>query len=129
MASRFIFNILLLMKPEQELSIIQKTYDLIQWYVPIINGLPRSHKFTLGDRLINNLYNLLEGLIKAKYAQKKLTQLLDLNVSLDIIRYQTRILQDFNLISLKKYEYVSEMINHIGIELGGWINNRKKIEK
>ena len=40
-----------------ELSIIQKTYDLIIWYVPIINRLPKTHKFQIGDRLVNNLYN------------------------------------------------------------------------
>jgi hypothetical protein len=28
---------------EQELPIIQKTYDLILWYVPILNRLPRDH--------------------------------------------------------------------------------------
>jgi len=44
----------------QELSIIQKTYDLIKYYIPILNNLPRNHKFTLGDRLISRLYNLLD---------------------------------------------------------------------
>jgi hypothetical protein len=29
----------------QDLPIIQKTYDLIKWYVPILNRLPRDHKF------------------------------------------------------------------------------------
>jgi hypothetical protein len=36
---------------EQELTIIQKMYDLIMWYVPIINRFPRDHKFTLGERI------------------------------------------------------------------------------
>jgi hypothetical protein len=35
-----------------DLPVIQKTYDLIKWYVPILNRLPRHHKFTLGDRAI-----------------------------------------------------------------------------
>jgi hypothetical protein len=30
---------------KDELPIIQKTYDLIKWYVPIVNRLPRDHKF------------------------------------------------------------------------------------
>ncbi|GAA6617900.1 hypothetical protein [Scytonema sp. NUACC26] len=33
----------------EELPIIQKTYDLIKWYVPILNRLPKTHKFILGD--------------------------------------------------------------------------------
>jgi len=39
----------------EELPIIQKTYDLIKWYVPILNRLPRNHKFMQGDRIINRL--------------------------------------------------------------------------
>jgi hypothetical protein len=69
----------------KELSVIQKTYDIIKYYVPIIERLPKIHKFTIGDRIINQLYELLEGLIKAKYANKKLSHLIDLNVQLDIL--------------------------------------------
>lgn len=51
----------------QELPIIQKTYDLIKWYVPILNRLPRDHKFMLGDRIISGLYDLLDSkLIQTK---------------------------------------------------------------
>ncbi len=58
-----------------ELPIIQKTYDLVKWYVPILNRLPRDHKFILGNRIIEGLYDLLEGLIKARYSKEKLAQL------------------------------------------------------
>ncbi|NEP86968.1 MAG: diversity-generating retroelement protein Avd [Okeania sp. SIO2C2] len=111
-----------------ELSIIQKTYDLIKYYVPIIERFPKVHKFTVGDRIINQLYNLLEGLIKAKYAKEKLDNLTNLNVQLDILRHQTRLLLDFELISLKRYEYVSKQIDGIGVELGGWIKNQRQRE-
>ncbi len=112
----------------KELSIIQKTYDIIKYYVPIIERLPKTHKFTIGDRIINHLYDLLEGLIKAKYANKKLNHLIDLNVQLDILRHQTRLLLDFQLITLKRYEYISQLIDNIGIELGGWIKNQRQRE-
>ncbi|NES72887.1 MAG: diversity-generating retroelement protein Avd [Okeania sp. SIO2D1] len=108
-----------------ELSIIQKTYDLIIWYVPIINKLPKAHKYTIGDRMINSLYDFLESLIIAKYASEKLNLLKSLNPRLDIIRYQTRILLDFQLINNKRYEYISQLINEIGKELGGWIKQQK----
>lgn len=110
----------------KELSIIQKTYDLIKWYVPILNRLPKSHKFTLGERIISGLYDLLEGLIKARYAKRKLIQLESLNTQLDILRYQTRLLLDFQLISAKRYEYVCQLIEAIGVELGGWIKQQQR---
>jgi hypothetical protein len=64
----------------QNLPIIQKTYDLIKWYVPILNHLPRDHKFMLGDRIIVGIYDFLEGLIQARYSQEKLPQLEALNI-------------------------------------------------
>ncbi|RCJ18468.1 four helix bundle protein [Nostoc minutum NIES-26] len=112
----------------KELSVIQKTYDCIKWYVLIVERLPKIHKFTLGDRIINQLYDLLEGLIKAKYAKNKLPQLESLNIQIDILRYQTRILLDFNLMSVQRYEYAIKIIDEIGIELGGWIKKQRDRE-
>jgi 23S rRNA-intervening sequence protein len=112
----------------KELSVIQKTYDLIKWYVPIIDRLPKVHKFTLGDRIINRLYDLLEGLLQAKYAHKKLFLLTPLNTQLNLLRYQTRLLFDFQLISTQRYEYVSQRINEVGEELGSWIKRQRDRE-
>lgn len=84
----------------KKLSVIQKTYDCIEWYVLIVEKLPEIHKFTLGDRIINQLYDLLEELIQGKYTKDKLIQLESLDTQLDILRYQTRMLLDFNLMSL-----------------------------
>jgi len=108
-----------------ELSIIQKMYDLIKWYVPILTRIPKTHKFTLGERLINNLYSVLEELILIKYEREKLDRLVALNARLDVIRYQTRLLWDFSPLSPERYEYVSKLIEEIGQELGGWIKQQK----
>jgi hypothetical protein len=107
------------------LPIIQKTYDLIKWYVPILARLPRSYKFNLGDRLTCRLYELLEELIIARYEKQKIDRLEKLNSSLEIIRYQTRLIFEFNLMDTQRYEHVSKLINEIGIELGGWIKQQK----
>ena len=69
-----------------ELAIIQKTYDLIKWYIPILNRLPRNHRFALGERIVNNLYDLLEELIRARYAKSdKIKRLQSLNTQVDIL--------------------------------------------
>jgi len=105
-----------------ELSIIQKTYDLIQWYVPILDRLPKTHRFGLGQRMTNLLYEILEGLLYARYERKgRKERLQHLNIQIDILRYQTRMLKDFSLISTERHEYASKLIQEIGLELGGWI--------
>jgi len=110
----------------QDLPVIQKTYDLIRWYVPILNRLPRNHRFTLGERMINRLYDLLEGFILARYSHHKLEQLEQLNVQIDLLRHQTRLLVDFDLMQTERYEYVSRLLNEIGVELGGWIRQQRR---
>lgn len=114
--------------PPKELPIIQKTYDLILWYVPHLNRLPRDHKFMLGNRLIERLYELLEGLIEARYLTEKLAKLESLNTLLDVIRFQTRLLKDFRLLDNRGYEYVSKMIDEIGRALGGWIGQQRSLK-
>ncbi|NES96607.1 MAG: diversity-generating retroelement protein Avd [Desertifilum sp. SIO1I2] len=109
-----------------DLPIIQKTYDLIKWYVPILNRLPRQHRYFLGDRIITGLYEILDALIIAKYAKEKQSQLEALNSKLDILRHQTRLLFDFQLISVNRYEYASQLINQVGVDLGGWIKQQRQ---
>ncbi|EKU96834.1 hypothetical protein Lepto7375DRAFT_0749 [Leptolyngbya sp. PCC 7375] len=113
------------MSQGKELPIIQKTYDLIKWYVPILQKLPRTHRFQLGDRVINGVYELLEALIVAQYQRDKLDILQMLNSKLDVLRYQTRLLFEFNLLSTQRYTYVSELIDGIGADLGGWIKQQQ----
>ncbi|MEM9216043.1 MAG: diversity-generating retroelement protein Avd [Cyanobacteria bacterium P01_F01_bin.150] len=110
----------------EDLPIVQKTYDLIKWYVPILNRLPKNHKFLLGDRMVTGLYDLLDGLIQARYQKDKLPQLQALNSRLDILRHQTRLLFDFELIKLNRYQYAGKLINDIGTDLGGWIKQQRR---
>ena len=58
---------------QQELSVIQKAHDLILWYVPILNRLPRDQQYALGDRIIARLYEVLEELIIARYGRENHT--------------------------------------------------------
>jgi len=77
-------------KDSKELPIIQKTYDLVKWYVPILNRLPRDHRFLLGDRIITQLYETMEALIKARYAKDKLMPLEAINARLVDVGWATR---------------------------------------
>ena len=81
-----------------ELPIIQRTYDLIQWYIPRINKFPRDYRFALGDEMQRGLYGLLNGLIRARYRKDKVELLEALNAELEVVRYQTRLCKNFELL-------------------------------
>ncbi|MGD1904282.1 MAG: diversity-generating retroelement protein Avd [Geitlerinemataceae cyanobacterium] len=107
--------------PNSELPVIQQTYDLVKWYVPILNRLPRSHKFALGDRMVAGLYDLLEGLVAARYATQKLAIVQPLTGRVNVLKYQTRLLLDFRLVEARRYEYASRKLDEVGRQLGGWV--------
>ncbi len=98
------------------------------WYVPVLNRLPRDHKFLLGDRVITGLYELLESLILARFEANKaikLSRLEPLNGLLDVLRHQTRLLKDFGLIDAHRHGQAAKRFNEIGQSLGGWIKQQK----
>jgi hypothetical protein len=80
----------------------------------------------LGDRIVTRLYDLLENLIRARYENNKITRLESLNSELDILRHQTRLLLDFELVSIERYEFAGRHLNLIGSELGGWIKHQRQ---
>lgn len=114
-------KLIFLIKQMQELPIVKRTYELIKWYVPFLNRLAKVDKFTLADRMISRLYSLLENLIIIRYDKEKLLKLGSVNTQLDILRYQTQLLYDFQLLALHRYKYAIRLINQIGIELSDWI--------
>ncbi len=69
-----------------ELLVIDKTYELVLWSCRHIAGFPRSHRFTLGERMELRLYELLELLLKAKYSGRKAGLLRQANMELELLR-------------------------------------------
>ncbi len=112
-----------------ELPIIERTFDLIKWYIPILNRLPKQHKYILGDRIAVNLYDLLDGLILARYASNKSAILDGLNTKVDLLRYQSRLLLEFGCIYSERYIYASQLLTEIGKELGGWAKQQRQVKK
>jgi hypothetical protein len=100
--------------------------DLIQWFVPLLNRLPRDHRFGLGDRLVQGLYDLLEGMVAARYSTAKLERLEPLNARLDLLRLQIRLLHNFQLIDDRRYEHVARLVEEVGRQLGGWISQQRR---
>ena len=46
--------------PESTVKAVPKLYDVIKWLLPQVEKFPRSHKFTLGERIANTALNTLE---------------------------------------------------------------------
>jgi four helix bundle protein len=109
------------MNTSLELPIIERTYDLIKWYIPKIEKFPRTQKFVLGDRIELSLLELLKLFCKASKKNEKRELLVEADGVLQEIRYLLRMTVDLHYISPKQFEYASTSIVEIGKMLGGWL--------
>jgi len=114
-------------KQQQELPLIQKTYDLLLWLTNHVVKFPRSHKFSLGDRLERHLYGVLEGLLRAKYTRDRVELLQAVNLDLEILRFQLRLARDLKCLPLDSYGFAIQLTNEIGKMVGGWLKSSQGV--
>lgn len=113
-------------KPEE--SLVLKSYDLLKFCIPTLDRLPRSRKFTLGDRIHAHLSDLLETMIEAYYlpVEEKLPILNLANIKIEKIRYFFRLGHDLGHYSAGHLAEMSKRLDEIGRRTGGWIKAVKK---
>lgn len=104
-----------------EASAVAKLYDIILWAFDRVEKYPREYKFTLGDRIVNNLLQTLEQLVTAAYTRDKLPALRAANMELEKLRFLMRLSKDRKAISIKQYEFAAAEIDTLGKMIGGWI--------
>lgn len=105
------------------LKAIPRTYDLLKWLMPAISKFPKDKRYTLGQRLENQLLDILALLIEANYSKVKIDLLKRANIELEILRHLIRLCYDLSFINPARYEYCSEQINETGKLVGGWIKS------
>ncbi|MEK6558012.1 MAG: diversity-generating retroelement protein Avd [Candidatus Margulisiibacteriota bacterium] len=105
----------------EELGIISLTYDCMKYLIPVASKFPRNQRYLLGERIENHLCDILENLLEAKYTKAKKPLLYKANLMLEKMRYFVRLSHDLELIDVRRYGYISDQLNQIGVQLGGWI--------
>ena len=108
-------------KPHEELIVITKTYDLILWSCQHTSKFPRNHRFVLGERIERTLYGILEGLLTAKYSRDRRPILTQVNLSLEILRFQMRLAKDLDCLRGNSHGFGARAVDEIGRLGGGWL--------
>ena len=100
---------------------LEKMYQFMLWLMPTVEKMPRSQKFTLGDRIQNTALDALENLIEATYSKSAEALLRQVNLGLEKLRFLFRMAADLRLIDLGRYEFSAKAINDVGRLVGGWM--------
>ena len=105
----------------EELKILQKTYDMLQYLYQSLQQYPKAEKYVLAADTKAAAYELLRLLITANKRYHKKTTMQDADIQLDILRHLIRLGKDLGFLPIKKFEVLSGMTTEIGKMLGGWM--------
>ena len=101
-------------------QVMEDMYSLVLWYLQATPKFPKSHRFTLGDRIERTCLEALETTLRAMYIKDKRRTLEKINELLDRLRLLTRLATDLRLFSLGQQEYCSKSLLNVGRQIGGW---------
>jgi hypothetical protein len=88
-------------------------YQFIKWLSPTVAKFPKSHKFTLGDRIENVALDILELLIEATYTRDRVVHLRRANLGIEKLRILLRLAHDLRLLDMKRYEFAARALDEV----------------
>jgi hypothetical protein len=106
-------------------SAVEAMYQFVRWLVPVLDGMPRSQKFLLGDRIQTTAMDVLDHLVEAAYSRERAALLRRANLGLEKLRFWIRLSKDLKLLSFERYEHAARSIDDVGRQVGGWLKSNR----
>ena len=112
----------------EQLKLIPKLQEYIQYMLEIILKLPRIEKFNLGNEYKNSMYQMLEDTLYISKIQEKerLNYLNRIDAKLNCQRIYLRIMYKNKWIDDKKFQISISKVAEIGRIVGGLIKHYAK---
>ncbi len=106
---------------------LEAHYQFLLWLLPMVEKLPRSHKFTLGDRIAITALNVLEALIDATYTRDRADALRRGNLGIEKLRFLIQLAADLRLLDRRRYEHAARTLDDTGRLIGGWMKAHRVV--
>jgi hypothetical protein len=100
---------------------IEAHYQFVVWLVATIEKFPRSHKFTIADRIEITALDVLDALIEATYTRERIQHLRRANLGIEKLRFLLRLAADLKLLDRRRYEHAARTLDGTGRLIGGWM--------
>jgi hypothetical protein len=99
---------------------IEAHYRFLAWLAPVVEKFPKSHKFTIGDRIGTIALDVLEALIEAT-TRERAHHLRRANLGIEKLRFLLRLAADLSLLNRRRYEHAARTLDDTGRLVGGWM--------
>jgi hypothetical protein len=115
----------------EDMVILSRTFDLLEWLVPKGERFPRPYRHTVTRRLLDAALDLqdLLFLAQSRRGARRREALADADAALNRLRLYLRLAHHWTWLSDTQYRHVSRMVAEVGRLLGGWIRQSAKAEE
>jgi len=110
--------------------ILTVTEELLGWTLDRTASLPRSQRFTFGQRLDGAMLDVLERCVIARFAtpRRRIAELEALNLDLEKLRVLWRLVQARGWISTQQLLFAARRLDEIGRMAGGWLKASRRAD-
>jgi hypothetical protein len=111
--------------PGEPAAIALRMEDLTLWALERAAKMPRDHKFTVGDRLVETCLDVNAALVEASFVRDKLGLLHAASRGLIRARVLVRLAERLGLLTARQRGYFASESEALGRQLGGWTRSQR----
>lgn len=109
-----------------DLKVYRDIYDLFHLVLDVLENFPKLYKYTLGERIQDNLLDTMENIERAnKNMKKRVYYIEEARCSHDIVTMLLRLSFERKAIPISKYTEICKLTEGIGKQLTGWASFTK----
>lgn len=111
--------------PAAPAAIALRMEDLTLWALERVAKMPRDHKFTIGDRLVETCLDVNAALVETSFVRDKLQLLHAASRGLIRARVLVRLAERLGLLSANQRAHFASQSEALGRQLGGWTRSQR----
>lgn len=110
----------------QHLPIYKQTYDILLRVMVATKDFPREYKFTLGQKIKDELIELVVMIYRANSTRDKKQHIQSILERIQSVQLLMRLSHDMKILSRKHYAALSHMTDGLGRQAQGWLKSSER---
>jgi hypothetical protein len=110
----------------EHLPIYKQTYDLLLRIMTATKDFPREYKYTLGQKLKDEVIELVVLIYRANSVREKEAHITAILERVQVVQLMIRLAHDMKILPRRHYAALAEMTDGLARQAGGWLKSSGK---
>lgn len=112
----------------KHLPIYKLTYDLLLQVMQVTKGFPKDFKYTLGEKLKNEMTELVVLIYRANSESDRAQTIQKILERIQVAELMIRLAKDLRILSVKHYASLVQMTDSLAKQAQGWLKSVRREE-